>query len=124
MSTGSSMQPLMNLVILSGCAAAVIFLDLVVLCWDYLVGVPTWVTRTEYFLSQAVLLALFIAVIHLRMNGTVYVRIQIVVLVLVLGVLVSLSGILGFPSASRVRYVAAISSAFAPLMLLIMHRVE
>ena len=124
MSSGPSIQPLVNLFILSACAAAVILTGLALLCWSYWAQVPVWAARTEYFVSQAVLLALFAVVIQLRISGTVYLRIQVVALVLLLGALVSLSGILAFPGSSRVRYVAAISSAATPLMLLMIQLSE
>ncbi len=124
MNKWTSMQPLMSAAILIACGAVVILVGLVVLCWNWWASAPGWLTKTEYVLAQSVLLALFTSLIRLRLAGNIYVRIHVVVVLLMLGVLVALSGVVAFPGSNRVRYMCSISSAAAPLMLLLFHSVE
>jgi hypothetical protein len=124
MNTSNTIQPLLNATIVAACGSVVIWASIVVLCWNWWASVPAWLVKTVFVLSESVLIALFISLIRLRIAGSLYVRIHVVVVLLVLGVLVSLSGITAFPSSTRIRYLAAISSAVAPLMLLVIGAVE
>lgn len=124
MNTSTSIHPLLAATVVAACGAAVILSSIIVLCWNWWASVPGWLVKTEFVLSESVLIALFISLIWLRMAGSIYVRIHVVVVLLALGVVVSLAGVVAFPSSIRIRYVAAVSSALAPLMLLVISVVE
>jgi hypothetical protein len=124
MNTWTSTRPLVSAAVLTGCAFVVILTGVVLLFWNWWASVPRWLTKTEYILSQAILVALLLSLIQLRVDGSVYVRIHVVVVLMALAGLVTLSGMVAFPGSSGIRYLACISSALAPLILLMVNRVE
>lgn len=120
----TSIRLLVNAAALTGCGFVVILTGLVLLLWNWWASVPRWLVKTEYILSQAILVALLVSFIQLRMDGNLYVRVHVVVVLLALMGLVTLSGMLAFPRSSGIRYLACISAALAPLTLLMINRVE
>lgn len=124
MNPSTSIQPLLSAAILTGFAAVIIFMGIVLLCLNWWASLPGWLLKAEFILAQFVLLALFASLIRLRMAGNIYVRTHVVAVVLLLGGMVAFSGVVGFPGSKQVRYLCTLSSAAAPLMLLLFHGME